>query len=51
MVVEESSSDLIFGGIFQGREKEIRINAENQVCIFEFIQVVCSQNAATAKNT
>jgi hypothetical protein len=35
--------ELTFDGIFQGREKEIRITSDKQISVFDFIKVVGGQ--------
>lgn len=40
---EKEIQELTFDGIFQGREKEIRITPDRQISVFDFIKVVGGQ--------
>ena len=43
-----SSNSLRFTGIFAGRESEIRITADNKVCVYDFLKVVGGATSSDA---
>ena len=47
--VASSSSALMFQGVFQGLEKDIKITPDNCIGVYSFIQVACGQNVDAAR--